>query len=41
MSLFKIDEKLKLLGLNEKQREEILEMVREFGVAVLRRNLGL
>lgn len=41
MSLHLINEKLKTLGLNEKQREEMLDMIRLFAMEVLRRNLGL
>jgi hypothetical protein len=35
MSLATIDERLKKMGLNDKQREEIIDMVREFGLAVV------
>jgi hypothetical protein len=39
MSLFKIDERLKAMGLSEAHRAEIIEMVREFAAAVVKRML--
>jgi hypothetical protein len=38
MSLFKIDKRLKELGLSPKQRKEIIQMVREFGIAAIGRS---
>ena len=41
MSLCKIAERLRTMGLNEKQVDEIIDMIRDFGAAVVKRVLWL
>lgn len=37
MSLYKIEQRLLALGLNQEQADEIVQMVREFGTGVISR----